>query len=197
MTTLISILQEEKGIMDVKRLIIDLNNMFLRINFWDNGNAIAFSFKCDFFDKAYIDKNNRIRFNTKECNSGELMLNLSTRNAENDNSEFFEISRKYFNDNLANLVKDSLRHMLNGEQLIPNPSVEAAYKLKSRPKNNNHTQRCRNLNVGIYGLDPDGYNIWCPTGENLFEELEDFMEIPSGDFMDLPQDAVQLELDLF
>lgn len=57
-----------------------------------------------------------------------------------------------------------------------------------------HEFKLRNLQIAIFGVSKATYSFWTPGGGNLFEELDEFVDIPDSKFVPIVERYRQLEL---
>lgn len=187
--------------MKVRRLNLEIGRMLLIVRFWDKGEHYFVSTNGSYRDVAYITKDNRIRFIESESGNGNIQV---------VKEDFEKFSKRFFDGNLERFVIDAMRHCLNNLQLFN--SVHLDYggdglkTVSTRhyfPKNNEwfleegrgtYEIKLRNLQISIFGISKSSYGFWVPGGESLFEEFDEFVDIPESKFIPVIQRARQLEL---
>ena len=187
--------------MKVKRLNLEIGKMLVVVRFWDKGEHHFITTNSSYRDAAYITKDNRIRFIDTESSNGEI------RAVKED---FEEISKKFFGGDLERLTVDAMRNLLNDLQLINSVKLDHSNGktnvIQTRsyfPENGkwfleegrgSYEYRLRNLQISIFGITQSSYHFWAPGGGNLFEELDEYVDIPESKFVPVVQRYRQLEL---
>lgn len=188
--------------MKVKRLNLEIGKMLLIVRFWDKGEHYFISTNGSYKDVAYITKDNRIRFIESESVNGNVSV---------VKEDFEYISKRFFDGNLERLMVDAVRHMLNNLQLLNSVQLDwsngkpTTVETRSYfPENGewfleegrgSYEFKIRNLQVAIFGVSKASYGFWAPGGGNLFEELDEYVDIHESKFAPIVQRARQLELD--
>lgn len=187
--------------MKVKRLNLEIGKMLLIVRFWDKGEHHFVSTNSSYRDVAYITKDNRIRFIDSESSNGEIKV---------VKEDFEEISKKFFDGNLEKLIVEAMRHLLNDLELLNSVQLDFSkgkpITIQTRsyfPENGewfleegrgSYEFKLRNLQIAIFGVSKASYQFWAPGGGNLFEELDEYVDIPDSKFIPVVQRARQLEL---
>ena len=188
--------------MKVRRLNLEIGRMLLVIRFWDKGEHYFVSTNSSYRDVAYITKDNRIRFIESEAGNGDIQV---------VKEDFEKFSKKFFDGNLDRFVIEAMRHFLNNLQLLNSVHLDFSNNGKPTvvqtrsyfPENGewfleedrgSYEIRLRNLQIAIFGVSKATYSFWTPGGGNLFEELDEFVDIPDSKFVPIVQRARQLEL---
>ena len=188
--------------MKVKRLNLEIGKMLLIVRFWDKGEHYFISTNGSYKDVAYITKDNRIRFIESESVNGSVSV---------VKEDFENISKKFFDGNLERLMVDAVRHMLNDLQLLNSVQLDFSKgkptTVETRsyfPENGewfleegrgSYEFKMRNLQIAIFGVSKASYQFWAPGGGNLFEELDEYVDIPDSKFVPIVERFRQLELD--
>ena len=187
--------------MKVKRLNLEIGKMLLAVRFWDKGEHHFITTNSSYRDVAYITKDYRIRFIDTESSNGDI---------EVVKEDFKEISKKFFDGELEKLTIDAIRHLLNDLQLInsvrldhSNGKTNVIQTRSYFPENpkwfleegrGTYEYRLRNLRISILGIAHSTYMFWAPGGGNLFEELDEYVDIIESKFVPVVQRYRQLEL---
>lgn len=188
--------------MKVRRLNLEIGRMLLVVRFWDKGEYYFVSTNSSYRDVAYITKDNRIRFIESEADNGNIQV---------VKEDFEKFSKKFFDGNLDRFVIEAMRHFLNNLQLLNSVHLDFSNNGKPTvvqtrsyfPENGewfleegrgSHEFKLRNLQISIFGVSKATYSFWTPGGGNLFEELDEFVDIPESKFVPIVQRARQLEL---
>ena len=187
--------------MKVKRLNLEIGKMLLIVRFWDKGEHYFVSTNGSYRDVAYITKDNRIRFIDSESDNGHI---------EVVKEDFEKYSKRFFDGHLDKYVIEAIRCGLNNLQLLNsvhldfgNDGVKSVPTRHYFPKNNEwfleegrgrYEIKLRNLQIAIFGIAKSSYGFWTPDGETLFEEFDEFVDIPENKFAPVIQRARQLEL---
>ena len=187
--------------MKVKRLNLEIGKMLLIVRFWDKGEHYFVSTNGSYRDVAYITKDNRIRFIDSESDNA---------NIEVVKEDFEKYSKRFFDGHLEKYAIEAIRCGLNDLQLLNsvhldfgNDGVKSVPTRHFFPKNNEwfleegrgrYDIKLRNLQISIVGIAKASYGFWTPGGETLFEEFDEFVDIPENKFAPVIQRARQLEL---
>ena len=187
--------------MKVKRLNLEIGKMLVVVRFWDKGEHHFINTNSSYRDVAYITKDYRIRFIDTESSNGDI---------EVVKEDFKEISKKFFDGELEKLTIDAIRHLLNDLQLLNSVKLDHSNGktnvIQTRsyfPENTKwfieegrgtYEYRLRNLRISILGIAHSTYMFWAPGGGNLFEELDEYVDIPESKFVPVVQRYRQLEL---
>ena len=187
--------------MKVKRLNLEIGKMLLIVRFWDKGEHYFVSTNGSYRDVAYITKDNRIRFIDSESDNA---------NIEVVKEDFEKYSKRFFDGHLEKYAIEAIRCGLNNLQLLNSVHLDfgsdGVKSVPTRhyfPKNNEwfleegrgrYEIKLRNLQIAIFGIAKSSYGFWTPGGETLFEEFDEFVDIPENKFAPVIQRARQLEL---
>lgn len=188
--------------MKVRRLNLEIGRMLLVIRFWDKGEHHFVSTNSSYRDVAYITKDNRIRFIESEADNGNIQV---------VKEDFEKFSKKFFDGNLEKFVIEAMRYFLNNLQLLNSVHLDFSNNGKPTvvqtrsyfPENGewfleegrgSHEFKLRNLQISIFGVSKATYSFWTPGGGNLFEELDEFVDIPESKFVPIVERYRQLEL---
>lgn len=188
--------------MKVKRLNLEIGKMLLVVRFWDKGEHHFVSTESSYRDVAYITKDNRIRFIESESVNGNVSV---------VKEDFATISKRFFDGNLEKLVVETMRHLLNNLELLNSVQLDFSKgkptTVQTRsyfPENGewfleegrgSYEFKLRNLQIAIFGVSKASYQFWVPGGGNLFEELDEYVDIPDSKFVPIVERFRQLELD--
>lgn len=187
--------------MKVKRLNLEIGKMLLAVRFWDKGEHHFITTNSSYRDVAYITKDYRIRFIDSESSNGDIDV---------VKEDFKEISKKFFDGELEKLTIGAIRHLLNDLQLLNSVKldhsngktnvIQTRSYFPENPKwfleegRGTYEYRLRNLRISICGIVQSSYMFWAPGGGNLFEELDEYVDIPESKFVPVVQRYRQLEL---
>lgn len=188
--------------MKVRRLNLEIGRMLLVVRFWDKGEHYFVSTNSSYRDVAYITKDNRIRFIESESDNGNIQV---------VKEDFEKFSKRFFDGNLEKFVIEAMRHFLNNLQLLNSVHLDFSNNGKPTvvqtrsyfPENGewfleegrgSHEFKLRNLQISIFGVSKATYSFWTPGGGNLFEELDEFVDIPESKFVPIVERYRQLEL---
>lgn len=188
--------------MKVRRLNLEIGRMLLVIRFWDKGEHYFVSTNSSYRDVAYITKDNRIRFIESEADNGNIQV---------VKEDFEKFSKRFFDGNLEKFVIEAMRQFLNNLQLLNSVHLDFSNNGKPTvvqtrsyfPENgewfleegrSSHEFKLRNLQISIFGVSKATYSFWTPGGGNLFEELDEFVDIPESKFVPIVERYRQLEL---
>lgn len=193
--------RREVKTMKVKRLNLEIGKMMLFVRFWDKGEHYFLSTNCSYRDVAYITNDNRIRFIDSESDNA---------NIEVVKEDFEKYSKRFFDGHLEKYIIEAMRYCLNNLQLLnsvhldfTNNGVNTVPTRHYFPNNNEwfleegrarYEIKLRNLQITICGIAKSSYGFWTPGGETLFEEFDEFVDIPENKFVPVIQRARQLEL---